>query len=74
MADITFNCPRLTWPALANAGPVARKMSATSSAGRDMRAALLGGRRGCLNGFERHWTPDADAACSLSGSAFFKTS
>src|SRR5215217_6674570 len=42
---MTFNCPRLTWPALArrHAGPWPRKMSATSSDGRDMRRAS-GGR------------------------------
>ena len=37
MADITFNWSRLTWPALAerHAAPCSRKISATSSAGRD---------------------------------------
>src|ERR1700704_723674 len=37
IADITFNWPRLTWPALArrHAGPWPRKMSATSSERRD---------------------------------------
>ena len=41
IADITFNWPRLTWPALAlrHAGPWRRKISATSRAGRDTRAA-----------------------------------
>src|SRR5437762_13672911 len=41
MADITFNWSRLTWPALArrHAAPWSRKISATSSAGRD--TALL---------------------------------
>src|SRR6266851_9331155 len=36
MADMTFNWPRLTWPALAqrHAGPWARKISATSIGGR----------------------------------------
>ena len=46
IADITFNWPRLTWPALAlrHAGPWPRKISATSSAGRDTCAARqLGG-------------------------------
>ena len=59
IADIAFNWPRLTWPALAlrHAGPWPRKMSATSSAGRDMAAGryaagwtfllLLGFLRGC---------------------------
>src|SRR5713226_2768023 len=46
IADITLSWPRLTWPALAlrHAGPSARKISATSSAGRATRAAS-GGRR-----------------------------
>src|SRR4029077_14703365 len=46
IADITFNWPRLTWPALAlrQAGPWVRKMSATSRAGRAISAARLGGR------------------------------
>ena len=41
IADIAFNWPRLTWPALAfrHAGPWPRKISATFSAGRDTRAA-----------------------------------
>ena len=45
IADITLSWPRLTWPALAwrHAGPWPRKMSATSSAGRDTRAALQAG-------------------------------
>ena len=40
MADMTFNCSRLTWPALVlrHAAPWSRKMSATSSAGRDTAA------------------------------------
>src|SRR4029434_4126379 len=44
IADITFNWSRLTWPALAlrHAGPWSRKISATSKAGRDTRAALAG--------------------------------
>jgi hypothetical protein len=42
IADITFNWPRLTWPALArrHIGPWPWKMSATSSDGRDGGAAL----------------------------------
>src|SRR6266508_5232658 len=38
IADITFNWARLTWPALArrHAAPWPRKISATSSIGRDM--------------------------------------
>src|SRR5580704_18981751 len=49
IADITFNWPRLTWPALArrHAGPWPRKMSATSSDGRDTCRAS-GGRFGGL--------------------------
>ena len=45
IADITFNWPRLTWPALArrHAGPWPRKMSATSSDGRDTAALQAGG-------------------------------
>ena len=45
IADITFSWPRLTWPALAlrHAGPWARKISATSRAGRDTRAARQAG-------------------------------
>src|SRR6516164_8096849 len=40
IADITFNWPRLTWLALAerHAGPWSRKISASSSAGRDTAA------------------------------------
>src|SRR5215468_12422352 len=46
IADITLSWPRLTWPTLAlrHAGPWARKISATSSAGRATRAAASGGR------------------------------
>src|SRR6266851_3866239 len=49
IADITFSCSRLTWPALArrHAGPWPRKMSASSSDGRDTRRAS-GGRFGGL--------------------------
>ena len=45
MADMTLSWPRLTWPALAlrQAAPKARKISATSSNGRDTRAALYVG-------------------------------
>ena len=51
IADITFNWPRLTWPALArrHAGPWPRKMSATSSDGRDTRSLVSGGRLGPLD-------------------------
>jgi hypothetical protein len=47
MADITFSWSRLTWPALAerHAAPWSRKISATSSAGRDMAAGGYAG--GC---------------------------
>src|SRR6266851_3850756 len=43
MADITFNWPRLTWPALAwrHTGPWARKISATSSGGRGKASRVL---------------------------------
>src|SRR3954466_15783056 len=46
IADMTFNWPRLTWPALAmrQAAPWSRKMSATSRAGRATSAGALGGR------------------------------
>jgi len=45
MADVTFSWPRLTWPALAlrHAGPGPRKISATSSDGRDNGAAFYPG-------------------------------
>ena len=46
IADITFIWSRLTWPALArrHAAPWSRKISATSSAGRDMsRGRYAGG-------------------------------
>src|SRR5215831_4191109 len=47
IADITFSWPRLRWPAWARrqAGPWARKISATSTAGRANSAAASGGRR-----------------------------
>src|SRR5216683_5780641 len=43
MADMTFNWPRLTWPVLAQrqAGPWARKISATSIDGRGKRRRVL---------------------------------
>ena len=45
MADITFNWSRLTCPALAerHAAPWSRKISATSSFGRDTAAGYAGG-------------------------------
>ena len=45
IAAMTFSWPRLMWPALAlrHAGPWPRKIPATSSAGRGMRAALQAG-------------------------------
>src|SRR5258708_19372137 len=48
IADITLSWPRLTWPALArrHAGPWPRKMSATSSDGRDTISLTSGGRFG----------------------------
>src|SRR5258707_635278 len=44
IADITFSWSRLRWPAwaLRHAGPWLRKISATSSAGRDTRAGSAG--------------------------------
>jgi hypothetical protein len=44
MADITFNCSRLTCPALAarHAAPWSRKISATSSAGRSTAGGYAG--------------------------------
>src|SRR5580693_2597763 len=44
IADMTFRWPRLTWPAwdARQAGPRWRKMSATSTAGRDNGRALAG--------------------------------
>src|SRR6266478_6202525 len=50
IADITLSWPRLTWPALArrHAGPWLRKMSATSSDGRDTRRLASGRRLGPL--------------------------
>src|SRR3984893_3173897 len=50
IADITYSWSRLTWPALAlrHAGPWPRKISATSSAGRDTRAARQAGGSCCL--------------------------
>ena len=45
IADITFNWPKLTWPALAlrHAGPWSRKISATSRTGRPMTASAYAG-------------------------------
>src|ERR1700737_4146542 len=45
MADITLICSRLTWPALAerHAAPWSRKISATSSFGRDIAAGDYAG-------------------------------
>ena len=44
IADMTFSWPRLTWPAwdARQAGPRRRKMSATSTAGRDNGRASAG--------------------------------
>src|SRR5258707_1987219 len=65
IAHITFNWPRLTWPALArrHAGPWPRKMSATSNDGRDTSSLASGGRLSSLelqcNMFQRaHHLPD----------------
>src|SRR5260370_2203718 len=48
IADMTLSWPRLTWPALArrHAGPWPRKISATSSDGRDTRSLASSGRFG----------------------------
>src|SRR5882762_2259501 len=45
IADITFNWPRLRWPALAlrQVGPWSRKISAISGAGRAMIAVAYAG-------------------------------
>ena len=45
IADITFNWPRLTWPALAlrHAGPWSRKISATSRTGRPTKTGVYAG-------------------------------
>src|SRR5450755_3935092 len=63
IADITLSWSRLTWPALArrHAGPWPRKMSATSSDGRDTRSLASGGRFGALLEFARNaieWAHD----------------
>jgi hypothetical protein len=45
IADMTLSWPRLTWPAweARHAGPRRRKMSATSTAGRDTAVCQAGG-------------------------------
>src|SRR3977135_3852473 len=71
IADITFNWPRLTWPALArrHAGPWPRKMSATSSDGRDTCRAS-DGRLSALLEFARNAIERAhDLPDSLGGDA-----
>jgi hypothetical protein len=57
IADMTLSWPRLTWPAwdARQAGPRRRKMSATSTAGRDNARASAGhlqlkGRAGLIDG------------------------
>jgi hypothetical protein len=52
IADITLNWSRLTWPALArrHAGPWPRKISATSSDGRDTKSLVSGGWFGLRQG------------------------
>ena len=54
MADMTFNCPRLIRPALADrqAEPKRRKISATSSVGRDTQICRSGWRPHLRNGQE----------------------
>src|SRR5271169_3703126 len=68
MADMTFNWSRLTWPALArrHAGPWARKISATSSDGRDKSARALRGR---LHPFGEMLKRAGDLAQRLEGDA-----
>src|SRR6266478_9895416 len=71
IADITFSCSRLTWPALAlrHAGPRSRKISATSKAGRDISASASAGRPDLLE-FERDVLQRAhDLADRLGGDA-----
>src|SRR5450755_4498740 len=60
IADITFNWPRLTWPALArrHAGPWPRKMSATSSDGRDTNSLASGRRLGLRQRDAVEWAHD----------------
>src|SRR6266571_1904156 len=68
MADMTFNWPRLTWPVLAQrqAGPWARKISATSIDGRGKRRRVLRRRpHPCDEMFERA----GDLAERLEGDA-----
>src|ERR1700716_1366844 len=72
IALMTFIWPRLTWPALAlrHAAPWSRKISATSSAGRDMAPlrrrlvfpALLFGFLGLLAGLRQKVERAFDAA------------
>src|SRR5271169_3459330 len=52
IADITFNWPRLTWPALASrqAGPWSRKISATSRTARSTRSGRQAGSAAFLDG------------------------
>ena len=77
IADITFNWPRLTWPALTrrHAGPWPRKMSATSSDGRDTCRAS-GGRPafGLLPGHQRREAIERahDLADGVGGDAGIK--
>src|SRR5437899_12481776 len=68
MADMTFNWARLTWPALArrHAGPWARKISATSSDGRDTSARALRER---LHSFGEMLERAGDLAQRLEGDA-----
>src|SRR5947207_4036382 len=68
MADMTFNWSRLTWPVLAQrqAGPWARKISATSIDGRGKRRRVLRRRpHPCDEMFERA----GDLAERLEGDA-----
>src|SRR5450755_3573833 len=71
IADITLSWPRLTWPALArrHAGPWPRKMSATSSDGRDTRILASGGRLGPLDLADDMLQRAHDLADGLGGDA-----
>src|ERR1700688_789044 len=71
IADITLSWPRLRWPALArrHAGPWPRKMSATSSDGRDTSRAS-GGRLSALFELARNMIERAhDLPDGLGGDA-----
>src|SRR5712672_3393300 len=66
IADMTLSCPRLTWPAwdARHAGPRRRKMSATSTAGRDNGGASAGHLQQKLER-ARHLADRADGAAGV---------